>query len=248
MNFTIQSLCHQGAVRSNNEDAISYGIEQKYGIAWMLIADGMGGHNAGEVASAMLVEHVKIQWDKLSLNHPPNWLAWITDQLNSANLAILSQAKKSVAQQGMGTTGVLMVLEANNCHLGWIGDSRAYTLKNNQLSQETTDHTMLQELVNKGAISAETAKQSNTKNLLSQAIGVQENISVGTVTVELNSGDSIMLSTDGLHDYLSDDDINYFLLRFTENQDTCHEMINLAIAQKSRDNLTVGLVRLTDNN
>jgi protein phosphatase len=141
-----------------------------------------------------------------------------------------------------------MVLEANNCHLGWIGDSRAYTLKNNQLSQETTDHTMLQELVNKGAISAETAKQSNTKNLLSQAIGVQENISVGTVTVELNSGDSIMLSTDGLHDYLSDDDINYFLLRFTENQDTCHEMINLAIAQKSRDNLTVGLVRLTDNN
>jgi protein phosphatase len=139
-----------------------------------------------------------------------------------------------------------MVLEANNCYLGWIGDSRAYTLKKNQLSQQTTDHTMLQELVNKGAITAETAKQSNTKNLLSQAIGVQENISVGTVTVELNSGDSIMLSTDGLHDYLSDDDINYYLLHFTENQDICHDMINQAIAQKSRDNLTVGLVRLTN--
>jgi protein phosphatase len=145
----------------------------------------------------------------------------------------------------MGTTGVLMVLEANNCYIGWIGDSRAYSLKNNQLLQETTDHTMLQELVNKGVISAETAKQSNTKNLLSQAIGVQKKISVGTVTVELNHGDSMMLSTDGLHDFLSDDDINHYLLRFTKNEDICHDMIKQAIAQKSRDNLTVGLVRFT---
>jgi protein phosphatase len=174
MNFTIQSLCHQGVVRSNNEDAICYGIDQQNKVAWMLIADGMGGHNAGEVASAMLVEHVKAQWDQLNFNNPPNWLVWITEQLNTANLAILSQAEKSVSQKGMGTTGVLVVLEANICHLGWIGDSRAYFLKNNQLSQETIDHTMLQELVNKGAITAETAKQSNTKNLLSQAIGVQK--------------------------------------------------------------------------
>jgi len=247
MNFTIQSLCHQGVVRSNNEDAICYGIDQQNKVAWMLIADGMGGHNAGEVASAMLVEHVKAQWDQLNFNNPPNWLAWITEQLNTANLAILSQAEKSVSQQGMGTTGVLVVLEANICHLGWIGDSRAYFLKNNQLSQETIDHTMLQELVNKGAITAETAKQSNTKNLLSQAIGVQKNISVGTVTVELNNGDSMMLSTDGLHDYLSDDDIKYYLLRFAKKEDICRDMINQAIAQKSRDNLTVGLVHFDQN-
>jgi protein phosphatase len=245
MTFTIQSLCHQGVVRRNNEDAISYGIDQKYDIAWMLIADGMGGHNAGEVASAMLIEHVKLQWNQLNLHTPPYWPEWITEQLNSANLAILNQAQKSSAHQGMGTTGVLMVLEANNCYIGWIGDSRAYSLKNNQLLQETTDHTMLQELVNKGVISAETAKQSNTKNLLSQAIGVQKKISVGTVTVELNHGDSMMLSTDGLHDFLSDDDINHYLLRFTKNEDICHDMIKQAIAQKSRDNLTVGLVRFT---
>lgn len=244
MNLTIQSLCEQGPVRTNNEDAIGYGFSQQHGIAWMLVADGMGGHNAGEVASSMLVDHVKAQWGELNLSKPPNWLTWITDQLNNANLAILNQAKKSIDQQGMGTTGVLVVIEKNKCFIGWIGDSRAYSLKSEQLAQVTIDHTMLQELVNKGAISAETAKQSNTKNLLSQAIGVQKHICVDTLTVELNQGDSMMLSTDGLHDFLSEDDINFHLSDSTDSEDICRNMVNQAITQSSRDNLTVGLIHL----
>ena len=144
----------------------------------------------------------------------------------------------------MGTTGVLLVIENNKCHLGWVGDSRAYTFKNKSLVQETVDHTMLQELVNKGAITAETAKNANTKNLLSQAIGVREKISVDTKTIEINSGDTIMLSTDGLHDYLAEEEINRYLAEFSTEKDICHDMINQAIAQKSRDNLTVGLINL----
>jgi len=244
MNYHIKSLCHQGSIRDNNEDAISYGIHKELGVVWMLIADGMGGHNAGEVASAMLVDHIKCQWDKVSIANQANWLAWISEQLNTANLSILRQAKDTEGQQGMGTTGVLMVIENNKCHLGWVGDSRAYTLKEKNLVQETIDHTMIQELVNKGAISAETAKKANTKNLLSQAIGVREKISVDTKTITINQGDTVMLSTDGLHDYLSEQEMNQYLSEFSSNKDVCHDMIYRAMAQNSRDNLTVGLVHL----
>ncbi|KGJ96267.1 PP2C family protein-serine/threonine phosphatase [Colwellia psychrerythraea] len=246
MNYHIKSLCHQGAIRKNNEDAISYGIHKELDVAWMLIADGMGGHNAGEVASKMLVDHIKSEWHKVSITHQANWQTWISEQLNAANIAILSQARKTIDQQGMGTTGVLMVIENNNCHLGWIGDSRAYSLKYSNLVQETVDHTMLQELVNKGAISAETAKNSNTKNLLSQAIGVREKITVETKTIVLNSGDTVMLSTDGLHDYLTEQEICNYLSLFSDKKDVCHDMVSQAITQNSRDNLTVGLINLSN--
>ncbi|MFQ3210145.1 MAG: serine/threonine protein phosphatase PrpC [Colwellia sp.] len=244
MNYHIKSLCHQGTIRDNNEDAISYGIHKELDVVWMLIADGMGGHNAGEVASAMLVKHIKSAWSKVSITNQANWLTWITEQLNGANLNIFKQAKNTAGQQGMGTTGVLIVIENNKCHLGWVGDSRAYTLKDKSLVQETVDHTMLQELVNKGAISAETAKNANTKNLLSQAIGVRKKISVDTKTIVINSGDTIMLSTDGLHDYLTEEEISHYLTDFKTKKDVCDDMINQAIDQNSRDNLTVGLINL----
>ncbi|PKH86697.1 PP2C family protein-serine/threonine phosphatase [Colwellia sp. Bg11-28] len=246
MNYHIKSLCHQGSIRDNNEDAISYGIHKELDVVWMLIADGMGGHNAGEIASAMLVDHIKYAWGKVSITKQANWLTWITEQLNAANLSIFEQAKNTVGQQGMGTTGVLMVIENNKCHLGWVGDSRAYTLKNKNLVQETIDHTMLQELVNKGAISAETAKSAKTKNLLSQAIGVREKISVDTATIAIESGDTIMLSTDGLHDYLTDREIYHYLSEFSTEKNVCDDMVEQAIVQNSRDNLTVGLIYLNN--
>ena len=158
----------------------------------------------------------------------------------------MQQAQKTPEQQGMGTTGVLVVVENKKCHIGWVGDSRVYTLKNKQVNQETVDHTMLQELVNKGAISAETAKNANTKNLLSQAIGVREEITVDTATIAIDSGDTIMLSTDGLHDFITEQEISEYLSMFTDTQDVCHDMIYRAMAKNSRDNLTVGLIKLQD--
>ena len=245
MNYHIKSLCHQGAIRENNEDAIHYGANQALGVTWMIIADGMGGHNAGEVASKMLTDHIEQAWKQVYLAPPLNWQQWIIEQLNAANMAILQSAQTNTEQQGMGTTGVLVVCDNTHCHIGWVGDSRAYSQKSNQLTQETVDHTMLQELVNKGAISAETAKNANTKNLLSQAIGVREKISVDTVSITINNGDTLMLSTDGLHDHLSEDEINHYLSQFAVNDNLCDDMINQAMLNNSRDNLTVGLINFT---
>ncbi len=104
MNYHIKSLCHQGTIRDNNEDAISYGFNEGLGITWMVVADGMGGHNAGEVASAMLVDHIKGELDKLPPTSQFDWTAWITIQLNEANLAILHASQDNIQQKGMGTT------------------------------------------------------------------------------------------------------------------------------------------------
>lgn len=245
MKYQINALCHQGPVRSNNEDAIHYSSDEKQGLSFMIIADGMGGHNAGEVASSMLIEHIKTAWNKLNPLNVTSWSNWITEQLNAANIAILHSAQDNVEQQGMGTTGVLLISDKEHCHIGWVGDSRAYSHKNNVLVQETVDHTMLQELVNKGAISAETAKNANTKNLLSQAIGVREEISVDTKAITINNGDIIMLSTDGLHDYLTEQEISQYLSQFSKDRDVCDDMVNQAILNKSRDNLTLGLIKFT---
>ncbi|WP_019025817.1 PP2C family protein-serine/threonine phosphatase [Colwellia piezophila] len=241
MNYQIKSLCHPGAIRDNNEDAISCGVNKELSIVWMLVADGMGGHNAGEVASALLVTHMKQALTGLC-KIPAHWSSWISEQFHHANLVIIKQAKKTPAQQGMGTTGILMIVSKNTCHIGWVGDSRAYSLKANVLVQETVDHTMLQELVNQGAITAETARSSKSRNLLSQAIGVRENISVDTQTIAINKGDTLMLSTDGLHDYLTEHDICRYLSEFSINKNLCHDMVNQAMTNSSRDNLTVGLI------
>ena len=244
MNYHIKSLCHQGAIRDNNEDAINFGSHKDLGITWMIIADGMGGHNAGEIASAMLVDHIKQAIEKISDITDVSWKTWIAQQLNAANTAILRAAQDNRTQQGMGTTGVLLIIDKDTCHLGWVGDSRAYSHKNNKLVQETVDHTMIQELVNKGAITAETARNANTNNLLSQAIGVREKIVVDTTTISINNSDTIMLSTDGLHDYLSEEEIGQYLTEFTVQHDVCEDMVNQAITNNSRDNLTLGVISI----
>ncbi|MBU2871351.1 Stp1/IreP family PP2C-type Ser/Thr phosphatase [Colwellia sp. E2M01] len=240
----IKALCHQGVIRSNNEDAIKYGVNEALGFTWMIIADGMGGHNAGEVASAMLVNQISKAVEPSTFVKPSNWQNWIIEQLNLANIAIFQASQENPAQQGMGTTGVLVIIENNRGYIGWVGDSRLYLLKEHELVQQTVDHTMLQELVNKGAISAETAKNANTKNLLSQAIGVSEKISVDTTTITINNSDTIMLSTDGLHDHLTEQEISCYLSQSFTNENICNDMINKAISNKSRDNLTVGLINI----
>ena len=251
MTYYIESLSHQGNFRKNNEDAISYGINASSGACWMLVADGMGGHNAGEVASNMLIEHVEQQWDLLhkqtdkGLLQKTDWPYWITTQLNQANSHILTAATENISQQGMGTTGVLMVICNHCCYIGWVGDSRAYLQSDEKLKQVTTDHTMIQVLLKKGAITELEAKNANTKNLLSQAIGVAENIEVDTVSFDVKKDDVIMLSTDGLHDFMSEPDIKHYLSTFSEQNAICELMVEQSLTLLSKDNLTLGVIKLT---
>jgi len=258
MKYRVEITCDQGAVRPNNEDAIRYGANKELNFLWMLIADGMGGHNAGEVASDLLVSSVEKSVKHLTSIPEQGWSEWINKQMSDANLVIYNAAQYNNEFKGMGTTGVLVIIAKGQCHIGWVGDSRAYLLREQALTQQTQDHSMIQFLLDKGAITSADAEKSNTKHLLSRAIGVKENVEVDVKSLDIKAGDILMLSTDGVHDYLSKEVIEAYLLKYgasanelvrtdiqsKNDSGICEDMVNQAIAQSSKDNLTIGLIKI----
>lgn len=250
MKYHVATACELGVFRANNEDSIGYGQHPDLGFLWMIVADGMGGHLAGEIASNMLVTYIKDQAEQLTARPNNGWRHWIETQIKAANTAIFECAHSEDKYKGMGTTGVLIVIEDNQCHLGWVGDSRSYLLNQGMLTQQTEDHSMIQYLLNKGAITAREAQNSNTKNLLTRALGTKKEVDVDILTQAIVPGDVIMLSTDGVHDYLTKDEIalhmgNFSLLTHKNNeQKSPYMMINQAIMQLSKDNLTLGLIKI----
>jgi len=279
MEYQFQIQCDQGAFRSNNEDAILYGVKnlnesdsdlKKF--AWMVIADGMGGHNAGEVASEILTEHVQSVISALGSVNDIDWNEWLIEQIKTANTKIFEQSLADPAQQGMGTTGVIAILIDDHVYIGWVGDSRCYWLgeaylqkgleeklkedlepsseqlleKNLEqtLKQLTKDHTMVQLFVDKGVMTQEEANNANNKNMLSRAIGIKASIEVDTVQHSLHKGDVIFLSTDGLHDSLTNTQLIDYLTKASKGDPIETQMLKDALTAGSRDNISFGAIAL----
>ncbi len=251
MEYQFQIQCDQGAYRSNNEDAILYGIKnignttsdnQKF--AWMVIADGMGGHNAGEVASKIFTSHFQSVITNFESTDDLDWIEWIEQQIKIANIKIFKQSLENPEQQGMGTTGVVAILIKEVVYIGWVGDSRCYWLGEQTLKQITKDHTMVQLFVDKGVMTQEEADKANNKNMLSRAIGIKASIEVDTVQHELHKGDVLFLSTDGLHDNLSDSQLIDYLTKASQGNPIETQMLKDAIAAGSRDNISFGTIAL----
>ncbi len=253
MSFKTQTLSEKGPVRANNEDAIRFGYFSEQSALWMIVADGMGGHKAGEVASNMLTEYVESCMVEENTKSDTHWEVRLPQILREANQAIFDTAACNSEYEGMGTTGVLVVCTGEKLHVTWIGDSRAYLLRNKKLCQLTQDHTMIQYLLDKGSISEREAANSNTKHLLSKAIGVKSDVEPDYLCEKVGSGDVIMLTSDGIHDSLPDAILAGFLTRFrSESFDNNRglQVVNLmakeAINQGSRDNLTIGVFSMME--
>ncbi len=249
MNFEFQSLCDQGAVRPNNEDAIKFGLAADDKVAWMIIADGMGGHQAGEVASGILVDEIQRAFTGLSDIEKIDWSCWIEIELNRANNKIFAQSQKNSEQKGMGTTAVLAIIHNQQCHIGWVGDSRCYLYRSDEsekqkLSQLTVDHTMIQALLDKGAITPKEAETSNNKNMLSKAMGIKKGVEVDTKQVTIHKHDILLLSTDGLHDSLDHTNLESIVARISDHSDVGKSLIEQAIKGGSKDNITFGSILL----
>lgn len=244
MIYRVQTSCEQGEVRPNNEDAIRFGSVAELGCLWVAIADGMGGHKAGEVASAMLVEYAESQLSDLLEEPHEGWLAFLSCVLEEANLNIFNAAEENEDYAGMGTTGVIMVCIHNCAYIAWVGDSRAYLFRQGSLQQLTQDHTMIQYLLDKGSISEEEAARSNTKHLLSRAIGAKDEIEVDAVSSTLENKDVLLLSTDGVHDHIADAVIAGYLAQSENGNKVTDLMVKQAIDGGSRDNLTLAVINL----
>ena len=243
------SVTDTGRARRNNEDSVA--LDEAGRIA--VLADGMGGYNAGEVASGMASERVKGELGQRlkGLGPTPNESEMKTallDAVDSANREVYDAAMSHPEYAGMGTTLVVAVYRGERLWLGHIGDSRGYRFRNGHLEQLTRDHSLLQEQIDAGLITAEQAAYSMHKNLVTRAVGVDELVDLEIHDYPVEPGDLLLMCSDGLSDMLSDEQIEQ-LLRTNDSLPAAGAMlVQAANAAGGRDNIAVVLARAKPGN
>ena len=232
-----------GRQRSRNEDQFLVSLERSL----FAVADGMGGHAAGDIASRTAIETV----DRLVDGPPANAAARaaeLVEATRAANVAILQDAEREPERAGMGTTLTLFtILPDERARLiVHVGDSRAYLLRDGVLSQLTTDHTWVQRQVDLGKLSPRRARIHPYSSVLTHALGVPDEERIDTLHGEIRDGDLYLLCTDGLTTVLEDDAIESVLLEGRDLRETANELIDAANESGGPDNITVVLVRVAD--
>jgi PPM family protein phosphatase len=248
-------LTDTGKVREHNEDTIA--VDHDIGL--LVLADGMGGYNAGEVASGIavktIVNQVKEQVEREDMNvqdrdaglSRPTII--LRDAIQRANKIIYQTARTQPQCEGMGTTVVAALFFDNKITIAHVGDSRLYRqrLGGEKLEQVTMDHSLLQELVDRGFYSAEEAQRAANKNYVTRALGVEPNVEVEIQEVPANKGEVFILCSDGLSDMVEDEDIHLTINTFSANLDTvAKQLIQLANDNGGRDNVSVVMAHVLD--
>jgi protein phosphatase len=246
----IEGLSDVGRVRPHNEDC----FVTKVACGLVVLADGMGGYNAGEVASglatALLARGVEAVWPAIvarvsreeSKERAEHLLR---EEIQFTNQAIYRKAENDPNCAGMGTTLVAGLFYDNFVTVAHIGDSRLYRLRRDMLSQMTRDHSLLQEQLDNGFISPEDAQHSHNKNLVTRALGVDALAEPEIHCYEVMPGDFYLFCSDGLNDAVSDDDIRLLLLRLAADPAyLVHQLVQSANSNGGRDNISVVLVKV----
>lgn len=243
MSFEFFAVTDRGRTRSNNEDSVV--IDEQAGLA--VLADGMGGYNAGEVASGMATAFICSELGR--------WLMTANDQttdldvrramdlcVDNANRAIFNAANANPQYHGMGTTLVVGAFRAQRLLLGHIGDSRCYRWRAGRLTQLTRDHSLLQEQIDAGLITPEQAAFSGHKNLVTRAVGVEDIVLLETHLHAVEPEDLYLMCSDGLSDMLSDSEIAAVLEAQGSISDAGHALVAAANEAGGRDNIAVILI------
>jgi len=233
---------HPGKVRSGNEDA--YGMSLKDGV--FLVCDGMGGAAAGEVASDMTVSAMLASladWSDHESSRSDPAMA-LHDAIAEANHTLYSKASKDNSLHGMGTTLVALALVGDSAWIAHVGDSRCYMWRDGALKQCTLDHSLVDEQVRMGSITAEEAARSPLRNVITKAVGSQKSISPDVSELPLANGDVFLLCSDGLTRELDSRQIVEVLESESDLQAACTKLIDRANLSGGRDNITCVLVRV----
>lgn len=222
-----------GRVRTENEDAYLSSEEV------FAVADGMGGHLAGEIASATALNVLKQELAKPKGSADKDLLV---HSIKKANRAVYEKASNRPDQRGMGTTLTAMILKDNKFLIGHIGDSQAYLLRRGKLRKLTQDHSLIAEMVKAGQISPQEAENHPLRSVLTRALGVEPEIEIDLITGKNQAGDKMFLCTDGLNTMLSDSQIREIIAKPLHPKTLCRRLIEAANAQGGQDNITVILV------
>jgi serine/threonine protein phosphatase PrpC len=245
MNYKFCARTDTGRARDNNEDSVVF--DEATNIA--VLADGMGGYNAGEIASGMATAFIKSELSR--------WLIEAGESAKSkevrraleicvdnANLSIYNAANSNAHYAGMGTTLVVTVFRDDKLMVGHIGDSRCYRMRAGEFEQLTKDHSLLQEQIDAGLITKEQSANSSIKNLVTRALGVED-----TVMLEINEyaaalGDIYLLCSDGLSDMVGDESIARIIVADLSISQKAEALIGLANQHGGRDNISVVLIEV----
>jgi protein phosphatase len=244
LTLAIGAATDTGNLRGQNEDA--HIAEQNL----FAVADGMGGHNAGEVASAMAIEHLRSI--ALSGVSSADAFAQVVRDLNSA---IYASATSTTDQRGMGTTLTAAALLTSNSDtdqpsqivIANVGDSRTYLLRSGELRQLSVDHSYVQELVTEGLLTVDEARTHPRRNIVTRALGIDEQVSVDTWTIPMFDGDRFMLCSDGLVDEVPLDEITEMMREHSAPQLIAERLVTAAKRHGGRDNITVIVVDVNIN-
>lgn len=241
--FTWSSAAHShvGKVRKLNEDACL--SLPNFGDAGLwVVADGMGGHEAGEVASRMIVESLREVPPPLSLE---DFMASAEAALLNVNQNLKEQSEKHYNRRTIGSTVVVFLIYQDRAACLWVGDSRIYRLRQHRLEQLTRDHSHVQELVDRGLINAQEAESHPMANVITRAVGSSFDLRVDQETFELEAGDTFLLCSDGLNKTVSDDEIAAFL-KPTDSYSTVQDLIQTALNRGASDNVTTIVINIQD--
>jgi PPM family protein phosphatase len=239
MQLEVWCRTDKGLRRDSNQD--SYLINNELGL--FIVADGMGGHSGGEVASAMAVKGVEeyVQKNKNRFASPKDLL---TKAYEESSKTIFDRASKNAKLSGMGTTMVLCYFDGNSVFVCNVGDSRAYMYRLPHLWQLTEDHSLVNEQLRAGIINEEQVKTFASKNVITRSVGYEKEVSVDVLERVAHPGDHFLMCSDGLSGLVPDVMINEILNR-TECDRIPEACINRALAHGGDDNITVMLLKLT---
>lgn len=235
-------LTDVGQVRSHNEDSggIFYNTNKQM---LAVIADGMGGHQGGDIASELATNVIQKKWENASdINNPKILEDWITETINEANEVIYNQSKEKADLEGMGTTVVLVVCTEEFITIAHVGDSRCYIYQDEAMKQLTEDHSLVNELIRSGQISVQDAELHPRKNVLLRAVGTEESVNCEIQTIEWEAGSKLLLCSDGLTNKVSAQELKDHLSQTEAISEIGKSLIDLANERGGEDNISLIIV------
>ncbi|MGG3466622.1 Stp1/IreP family PP2C-type Ser/Thr phosphatase [Neobacillus pocheonensis] len=238
----------QGRVRQNNEDSVGTFVNRD-GHRLAIVADGMGGHRAGDVASKMTVSHLQEMWEQTEgIKTADQAEAWLKKHILEVNHLVFEHSRNNQECEGMGTTIEAVIATENFTTIAHVGDSRCYILNDSGFQQLTEDHTLVNELVRTGQITKEDAEHHPRKNWILRALGTEQDVKIDTKTIMFEEGDFLLICSDGLSNKVTDTE----MVNILQNQDSlelkAQDLINMANENGGEDNITLIILEFNDEN
>ena len=241
----IEFQTNVGRKRKSNQDTVGVYTNQ-VGMVIGIVADGMGGHQAGDTASQIAVTGLGTSWEKTALETQDDVAKWIVESIQRENKKIYQEGSNDPDKFGMGTTVVVAALLDDQILVAHVGDSRGYIIRDQNIKQLTSDHSLVNELVKTGEITSDMAENHPRKNVLLRSVGVPGEVEVDVSTAPIKGEDFILLCSDGLSNMLSAQEMKRIILQEKPLAEKVADLINGANEAGGRDNITALLMDLSE--